>query len=107
MLVGYPQLVPEDGACPALLPIAKGDLLFARSVNQGLADALENAAEAAEVEYVDTFALSEGHDICADDPWVAGQQTDPTRALAFHPYAAYQEAVADELVTLLDQEPAI
>ena len=103
VLVGYPQLVPAEGSCPDLLPLAEGDLPFARTVNRGLADALENAAEAAEVEYVDTFALSRGHDICADEPWVNGQVNDPERALAFHPFAAGQEAVADELLRLLAQ----
>jgi lysophospholipase L1-like esterase len=103
VLVGYPQLIPAEGSCPALLPLAEGDLPFARTVNRGLADALENAAEAADVEYVDTFALSRGHDICADDPWVNGQVNDPERALAFHPFAAGQEAVADELLRLLEK----
>ena len=106
VLVGYPQLIPAEGSCPDLLPLAEGDLPFARSVNRGLADALENAAEAAGVEYVDTFALSRGHDICADEPWVNGQVNDPERALAFHPFAAGQEAVADELVRLLSEAPA-
>ena len=105
VLVGYPQLIPAEGSCPALLPLAEGDLPFARTVNRGLADALENAAEAAGVEYVDTFALSRGHDICADEPWVNGQVNDPERALAFHPFAAGQEAVADALVRLLSKSP--
>ncbi len=103
VLVGYPQLIPAKGSCPELLPIAEGDLPFARSVNQGLADALENAAQAADVAYVDTFALSRGHDICADDPWVNGRVNDPERALAYHPFAAEQEAVADEVLRLLEE----
>ena len=45
-------------------------------------------------DYVDTFGPSAGHDICSDDPWINGQATDPSRALAFHPFAAEQEAVA-------------
>ncbi len=103
LLVGYPQIVPATGSCPDLLPIAEGDLPFARSVNRGLADALENAAKAADVEYVDAFALTRGHDICADDPWINGQQNDPERALAYHPFAEEQQAVADEIARLLER----
>lgn len=105
VLVGYPRLVPAQGTCSAL-PLDDEALPVARTLNRGLADALENAARRAEVEYVDLYALSQGHDICSDDPWVNGQENDPERALAFHPFAAGQEAVADELLRLLASDPA-
>ena len=38
---------------------------------------------------------SRGHDVCSDDPWVNGAVTQPTRALAYHPFAVEQQAVAD------------
>lgn len=101
LVVGYPQIVPQgDRSCPAL-PIAEGDLPFARTVNEGLADALEEAAATAEVEYVDVYAATEGHDICADDPWIAGRETIDGQALAFHPLAAEQQAVAEEILRVL------
>ena len=43
-------------------------------------------------------AATEGHDICAEDPWVNGAVTDQQRALAFHPFAAEQAAVAEAVV---------
>ena len=46
-------------------------------------------------------AASEGHEICSDDPWVNGRQTDQGRALAYHPFAEGQEAVADVVLELL------
>lgn len=102
LVVGYPQIVPQgDRSCPEL-PIADGDLPFARTVNEGLADALEEAARSAEVEYVDVYAATEGHDICSDDPWIAGRETVPGQALAFHPLAAEQRAVADEILRILE-----
>ncbi|MCL8024024.1 SGNH/GDSL hydrolase family protein [Nocardioides bruguierae] len=100
--VGYPQIVPAEGSCQDLLPIADGDLDLAREINEGLADAVRDAADRAGVTYVDVWSLSEGHDICADDPWIAGAQTDTSQALAFHPYAAEQEAVAEAIVSTLD-----
>ncbi len=93
VVVGYPQIVPGSGTCPEL-PLAAGDYPFGRQVNRGLADAVQQGASGADA-YIDVFAASAGHDICAKDPWINGIQTDPSRALAFHPFAAEQRAVAD------------
>lgn len=101
LVVGYPQIVPQgDRSCPAL-PIAAKDLPFARTMNRGLAEALQEGARTADAEYVDAYRLSEGHDVCADDPWIAGRKTVEGEALAFHPFAAHQEAVAEEIVRIL------
>lgn len=101
LVVGYPQIVPQgDSSCDAL-PLAEGDLPFARTVNRGLAEALEEAARASGAEYVDVYALTEGHDVCSDDPWIAGRETIPGEALAFHPTAEEQQAVADEIIRVL------
>lgn len=104
IVVGYPQIVPQDDTSCAALPLATGDLPFARTVNEGLSDAAEEAARRAGVDFVDAYALSEGHDICSDDPWIAGKDTDAGRALAFHPYAEEQEAVAQEVLEVLEQD---
>jgi hypothetical protein len=93
VVVGYPQIIPARGSCPDLLPLALGDYPFARRISAGLADAVERGARKA--EFVDLFTPSAGHDICSDDPWINGANTDPARALAFHPFAAEQEAAAE------------
>ena len=103
IVVGYPQIVPAEGGCPEL-PLAPRDYPFAREVNQRLAAALESGARKAEAEYVDMWAISEGHDVCADEPWVAGLK--PVKpAIALHPYAEHQAAVADALVELIEAGP--
>lgn len=103
LVVGYPQIVPQgDRSCPAL-PIAEDDLPFARTMNRGLAEALQEGARKGEAEYVDAYALTEGHDVCSDDPWIAGKKTVEGQALAFHPFAAHQEAVAEEILRLLER----
>ena len=94
LLVGYPQIVPASGTCDAL-PLAAGDYPFARDVNQRLTDTVRDAAGAASVEYVDVWSASAGHDICGADPWINGRVTSADRALAYHPLAAGQRAVAD------------
>ena len=102
LVVGYPQIVPPgDRACPAL-PIAEGDLAFARTMNRGLAEALQEGARRGGAEYVDAYALTEGHDVCSEDPWIAGKDTVEGQALAFHPFAAHQEAVAQEILRILN-----
>ncbi len=94
LLVGYPQIVPASGTC-ADLPLAEGDYAFARQVNQGLTDSVEAAAAQTRVTYVDLWAPSAGHDICAADPWINGRVTSADRALAYHPLAVEQREVAD------------
>lgn len=94
LLVGYPQIVPGSGTCEAL-PLAAGDYAFARDVNHRLSDTVRDAAEAASVEYVDVWSASAGHDICGATPWINGRVTSADRALAYHPLAVGQRAVAD------------
>ena len=50
---------------------------------------------AAGAEFVDLVEASQGHDICSDEPWVAGIRGAPKRAMGLHPYPAEQRAVAD------------
>jgi lysophospholipase L1-like esterase len=95
VLVGYPQPVPPKGTCQ-ILPLAPGDYPFARSILSALDAALKRAAAKGEATYIDMEKASRGHDICAGaDAWINGVNTDIARALAFHPFAAEQQAVAD------------
>jgi hypothetical protein len=101
LVVGYPQIVPADGSCPELLPLADGDLAYARRVNRALSTALERAAAAAGVGYVNVWSASAGHDICAADPWINGRFTNFSLAQAYHPFAAEQAAVAELIASTL------
>jgi lysophospholipase L1-like esterase len=96
VLVGYPRLLGTTSGCAAF-PVAQADLARARALERALAVALESAARRAGAAYLDLYALSKGHEICSDDPWVNGAETDQERALAFHPFAEGQQAVADAL----------
>lgn len=102
VVVGYPQFVPDEPpeACPQF-PLAPGDFGLARRLNELLNETLAEAAADAGAEYVDVFAATEGHDMCADDPWIAGE--NPTKpATPYHPYAEEQQATADRIVELLE-----
>lgn len=101
VLVGYPQLVPASGTCPAL-PLAQGDYAYARQVWDALGDTMADAAEEADVTYLDLLEVSEGHDICAGaDAWVNGAGDPQRQAAPYHPFAEEQAAVADLLADLL------
>ncbi len=93
LLVGYPRLVDPDRSCPAL-PIRGAQLAQVARAEQGLRTTLRAAAGLADVEFLDMWGPSRGHEVCSDDPWVNGERTDQSRALAYHPFAEEQEAVA-------------
>lgn len=96
LVVSYPHLLPEKGYCFERVPLAKGDYAYVRSINQAMSQAQRKAAQAVDgAEYVDVTGASVGHDVCSDDPWVAGIDPVATRAAAYHPFAVEQRAVAD------------
>jgi lysophospholipase L1-like esterase len=102
ILVGYPQVVPAKGTC-RILPIAKGDYPYVRDLMVKLNDAMRKAAQRGKAAFIDVAKPSRGHDICAGpDAWVNGVNTDLMRALAFHPFAVEQQAVADLIMQKLD-----
>ncbi|WP_134740383.1 SGNH/GDSL hydrolase family protein [Nocardioides sp. 503] len=101
IVANYPQLLPAQGSCPDLVPLAEGDYGLVTELNKALSDAVRLGAEAGGAEVVDVFKASKGHDVCSEDPWVNGVQTDPERALALHPFAEGQQGVADLVLAKL------
>lgn len=99
VVVGYPRLVDPRRSC-ADLPLDARERRVVAGLESQLNDALARAARARGAAYVDLHPLSEGHEICSDDPWVNGATTDQERALAFHPFAVEQEAVAAQVLAL-------
>ncbi|ROR89942.1 SGNH/GDSL hydrolase family protein [Nocardioides aurantiacus] len=102
LAVGYPTIVAAGEGCEAL-PLSAASQAAAARLNTGLNDAVRTAARRAGATYVDVAAATEGHDICAEDPWINGATTDQQRALAFHPFAAEQRAVAEAVVAAVER----
>ena len=74
-----------------------------RNVVDTVNDALRHAAEDHGLTFLDVARATEGHDICASDPWVAGAAVEPGRGAApWHPYVEEQQAVADLLHATID-----
>lgn len=101
VLVGYPQIFPTSGSCPERLPVAAADLPYADQVLRALNKMIEEVAKADGADYLDVYSATEGHNICAEDPWIQGKDTEEGVALFYHPRAAEQKAVADLLIDLL------
>ena len=102
LLVGYPKLLPATGACPQRLPLAIGDYEYAKRINRRLAVAVRDAGLNAGAEYVNLFRASRGHDICSDEPWIAGIRGVHRQAMGMHPYPDEQRAVADLILAKLE-----
>ena len=91
----------DDRGCPTALPLpdAAADRLrtVLRLVNSDLAE----VARKQKVDFIDMYAASPGHELCSNDPWMAGERNVPGKALQFHPYTSYHRAVADKILALL------
>lgn len=103
VLVGYPTLLPREGDCPAMPEMSQQRADLTNAVLAELNKALRKAARASRVDYLDTAELSTGHDMCADEPWVKGEAAGEEEVPRFHPFALFNEAVADRLA--VDLEP--
>ncbi len=105
LLVGYPQMLPSRGGC-ARLPRMRGqDRATFRDISLRLRYAMRDAAREADVEYVDFYAVSAGHDICSRHPWVQGRVGNRQGA-GMHPLAAGQAAMARTIEQILRREPS-
>lgn len=105
VLVGYPRLLPDDASCPSEVPVVEAAAVRIRYSMKKINEAMEKAAQKAGADYVDMYTPSEGHDACAGDArWVNGKNVELGKALAYHPFAAYHEAVAEKLATLLGEK---
>jgi lysophospholipase L1-like esterase len=94
VIVGYPDLLPQQGTCSAV-GFATGDYAYARKVEYLLNRSIRLAAAAHRAQYVNTYRISRGHDICAGDrAWINGKTNDFSRAAAFHPFESGERGMA-------------
>lgn len=101
ILVGYPRIVPDSGGCPARLPLAAGMEPRLRDIMRKIDESWRRAAAVVGADYVDTWRMSRGHDVCAAEPWVNGTTQVVGEAAPLHPFPAFHRAVAEAIVALL------
>jgi len=100
VLVGYPRVLADDRDCAAL-PLPGVAATRLRTTLALVNEYLAKAAKSEKADYIDMYAASKGHELCSTDPWMAGESNVPGKALQFHPYKSYHQAVADKIVALL------
>ena len=99
--VDYTTILPNGPGCPDRLPLSDQELVQARLLSGRLAQITEQVAHSNGAILIRASPLSEGHDICAADPWAFGW-VFPSSLLGFEPYAYHptQKAmlgIAEEL----------
>jgi lysophospholipase L1-like esterase len=98
MLVSYPAVLADQGNCAAT-GVSDAQARISRDVAARLAAATRIAAEEEGALLIDMAALSKGHDVCSDSPWVYGAVADT--GTAFHPNAAGSAAIASSVIRAL------
>ncbi|MGI5513784.1 GDSL-type esterase/lipase family protein [Streptomyces sp. CA-106131] len=106
MVVGYPDLFPEDGVgcTSASVPFAAGDFAYLRDTEKELNAMLAGQAALADAQYVDTYTPTIGHDVCrpTGERWIE-TLAPATPAAPMHPNAEGEQAMA----TAVEQAVAI
>jgi lysophospholipase L1-like esterase len=75
LLVGYPAILPVDGpGCFPVVPFSAGDVAYLRDTQQAINAMLAEQADAAGVDFVDTYDRFAGHDVCQPPGvrWIEG-----------------------------------
>lgn len=101
-ILGYPWILPRTRGCFPQMPIARGDVPYLRDVQATLNGAVQRAAAATGVTYVDMSVVSEGHDACQPigvrwiEPAVLG-----TNPVIVHPNALGESSMAKQTISVL------
>jgi lysophospholipase L1-like esterase len=97
-VVGYPDILPQNGACWPSMPFETADAEYLNSIEQDLNTMLQETAQANSATFVNTYTPSEGHNACTAEstrwvePIVPASAADPV-----HPNANGEAAMASEL----------
>lgn len=105
VLVNYQTILPERGTC-ARLGLSEEQVAQMRIIAEKLAEATYAAAEGHGALLMDASHVTQGHDICAPDPWINGMH--PVQGLMgapLHPTLASMTAIAQGLTSLLGTPP--
>lgn len=105
VLVNYQTILPESGTCDRL-GLNQEQVAEMRGVAEQLASATQSVAEEHGALLMDAARTTQGHDVCAEEPWMNGMR--PPGGLMgapLHPSIAGMTAVARGLNALLGEHP--
>ncbi len=94
-VVGYPDILPQQGSCFSQMPVTTADVAYLNGVELDLNAMLRTAAAQNGATYVDTYTPSVGHDACRSEStrWVE-PLVPSTDAISVHPNGAGEAATA-------------
>ncbi len=102
LLVGYPDLFPQQGGCWPLVPITDSDISYLRGIETQLNAMLAGAARAAGATFVNTYTPTIGRDFCQSSSVKDVEGLVPTSLAApFHPNARGQAIIAGLVLATL------
>lgn len=102
VIVGYPWIAPHTNACDLLPKLNQAELDGANALFFSLNRELQTTARQTNGFFADLSEVSDGHDVCAADPWIRSTKAKDERA-ALHPLAPAVKAAADAVVTAVRQ----
>jgi lysophospholipase L1-like esterase len=102
LVVGYPDGLPLNGSmCWPTVPLSSGDIKYFNGLEEQLNTVIQNAANANNATFVNTFTSSIGHDACKSPgtAWINGFiPTSPGYPL--HPNQAGEQNMATQVLAL-------
>ncbi|MDQ1427485.1 MAG: hypothetical protein QOK39_961 [Acidimicrobiaceae bacterium] len=100
-VVGYPDILPQQGSCYPQLPLTTGDIAYLNGVELALNAMLQREAAAQGANYVDTYSTSVGHDACKSigARWI--EPLIPNGAFPIHPNSKGEAADARAVASAL------
>jgi lysophospholipase L1-like esterase len=102
LLVGYPDMFPQQGGCWPHVPITDGDIAYLRGIEGQINSMLAQVAAATGTTYVDTYTPTIGHDFCQDRGVRDVEGLVPSSfTVPFHPNARGQGAMAAAVLAAL------
>ena len=101
VVVGYLRVAPADGVCKEL-PVSDSKAKQSDQIERQVNASLAKAAKTKRVTFIDSYAISKGHDICAGpEAWINGPNNAVFKAAAYHPFRAGMDAVARQIYLTL------
>lgn len=108
LAVGYPALWPVNGtSCWPQLPVSPDDVSFLVSLLVQLNAMIATTAAANDVQYVDTYTPTIGHDVCQPSGRAGFAAVLPTSGLSLplHPNALGEQLMADAVLQAIENPP--
>jgi lysophospholipase L1-like esterase len=101
-ILGYLTILPASGGCFPQMPVATGDVPYLDNLQATLNSAVQRAAAATGVTYVNMTGVSQSHNACQPigtrwvEPVIGG-----TNPVIVHPNALGEEAMAQQVMKAL------